>query len=259
MRIALLSDIHSNYEAFSAVAADLASQNVGGICILGDIIGYGADPSPVLSGVMAMFGHGDSMLPREFAALAGLGKAMVLGNHDAAAVKADIVHCFNPRARAVTEWTKERLVEEEIRFLSALPLTAEVEGAALFHSSPEAPADFSYILGAADARIALENSDNGLVFIGHTHRPAIYEFSGEMRTLELNEDVNIRAGARYIVNVGSVGQPRDRDNRAAYLLWDTERNTLRLKRVEYDIEAAANKIIAAGLPKELGERLYIGR
>jgi len=259
MRIALLSDIHSNYEAFSAVAADIASQNVDGVCILGDIIGYGSDPSPVLNGVMAMFGRGGSKLPRDFAELTGLGKAIVLGNHDAATFKEKMVHRFNPRARAVTEWTIERLAEEEKRFLSALPLTAEIEGAVLVHSSPEAPADFGYILGAADARIALEHSGSDLVFIGHTHKPIVYEYGDKMRTLEFDGDIALRAGARYIINVGSVGQPRDRDNRAAYLLWDTGRDTLQLKRVEYDIEGAANKIIAAGLPEELGKRLYIGR
>lgn len=259
MRLALLSDIHSNYEAFSAVAADIVSQNVDGVCILGDIIGYGADPSPVLSGVMAMFGCGGSTLSRDFAELAGLGKAIVLGNHDAVAFKEEVVRSFNPRAWAVAEWTKERLTEEEKQFLAGLPLTAEIEGATLVHSSPEAPADFGYILGAADARIALENSDDGLVFIGHTHRPVVYEFDGEMRVIQFSGDIALQKGARYIINIGSVGQPRDRDNRAAYLLWDTERNTLRLQRVEYDIEAAANKIIAAGLPKELGERLYVGR
>ncbi len=259
MRVAFLSDIHSNYEAFSAVAADVATQSVDGICVLGDIIGYGADPSPVLSGVMAMFGCGGSMLPRDFAALAGLGKAIVLGNHDAAAIKEELVHRFNPRARAAAEWTAKRLSEEEKRFLSALPLTAEIEGATLVHSSPEAPVDFGYILSAADARIALENSDKGVVFTGHTHKPVVYEFGDKMHVPRFDGDIALQKGARYIINAGSVGQPRDGDNRAAYLLWDTEGNTLRLKRVEYDIEAAANKIIAAGLPKELGKRLYLGR
>jgi diadenosine tetraphosphatase ApaH/serine/threonine PP2A family protein phosphatase len=207
---------------------------------------------------MAMFGRGDSVLPREFAALAGLGKAIVFGNHDATAFKEEIAHRFNARARAVAEWTKEQLNEEEKRFLSALPVTAEIEGAVLAHSSPEAPADFGYILSAADARIALENSNNGVVFIGHTHRPVAYEFGDKMAVLRFDGDIALQAGARYIINVGSVGQPRDRDNRAAYLLWDTERNTVRLRRAGYDIETAANKIIAAGLPEELGKRLYVG-
>ncbi|MCP4228568.1 MAG: metallophosphoesterase family protein [bacterium] len=259
MRVALLSDIHSNYEAFTAVAEDIVSQDVDGICVLGDVVGYGAEPSAVLGAVMAMFGRGGYTLPRDFAELAGMGGAIVVGNHDAAAIGDTIIRRFNPRARAAAEWTAKQIREEEERFITALPITAEFEGATLIHSSPESPADYPYILGAADARLALENSDNDLVFIGHTHKPIVYELGAEIRVLRFDNEVALQTGKRYIVNAGSVGQPRDGDNRAAYVIRDTEGDTLQLRRVEYDIEGAAAKIIAAGLPDELGKRLFIGR
>ncbi len=259
MRVALISDIHSNYEAFSAVAGDIVSQNVNGICVLGDILGYGADPSLCLRGIMVMFGRGGSAVPPVFAELAGKGKAIVAGNHDLAAIGGEVIRRFNPRARAAAEWTIGRLDEEEKRFIATLPVIAEFEGATLVHSSPENPSVFGYILGAADARIALENSDNDLVFIGHTHRPMIYELGEMMAVCDFKEGFTLKSGARYIVNVGSVGQPRDGDNRAAYVIWDMDVKALTMRRIKYDIKMAADKIRTARLPEELGNRLHIGR
>ena len=259
MRVALLSDIHSNYEAFTAATEDIASQDIDGICILGDIVGYGADPSPTLHAVMAIFNRSTETPKEGIARLAGKGRAIVAGNHDLAAVGNDIIRRLNPRARGAAEWTAKQLSEEEKRFISALPISGELEGATLVHSSPENPPDFPYILSVADARIALENSNNDLVFTGHTHKPIVYELGTEMRVLPFDTRIALQVGKRYIVNVGSVGQPRDGDNRAAYVIRDTEKNTLQLRRVEYDIEAATDKIVAAGLPKRLAERLHIGR
>jgi len=209
---------------------------------------------------MAIFGVASvGTLGEPFSELEGRGKIIVSGNHDIAAIGDEVIRRFNPRGRVAAEWTATQLNDDEKRYISTLPIKTKFERATLVHSSPENPTDFAYILSAADARIALENSEDEMVFIGHTHKPIVFELGVDMRVLRFDKDITLQPGARYIVNVGSVGQPRDRDNRAAYVIWDTEKDTLQLRRVEYDIEMAADKIIAAGLPKELGQRLFVGR
>jgi diadenosine tetraphosphatase ApaH/serine/threonine PP2A family protein phosphatase len=241
MRYAVLSDIHSNYEALEAVLRVCDREAPDAFLCVGDVVGYGPDPSLVIAEVR------------------GRKMAAVRGNHDQATFDPAEDQYFNSWAREGIAWTRERLAAAELRYLEGLELTREADGALLVHASPSEPRAWRYVLGAAEAGPEFSSFDESVCFIGHSHVPMIIvkDESGiaELRAAE----VAFEAGKRYIVNVGSVGQPRDGDRRAAFGLFDSAERTFRLVRVEYDAEATSRKIIDSGLPPFLGERLLAGR
>ena len=240
MRYAILSDIHANLEALTAVLADAAGAADAVLC-LGDIVGYGADPEACVD------------LVGERA------QAVVAGNHEYGVAGRMDLEWFNPFARAAAEWTASRLDRDHHAWLRSLPLTAEVEDATLVHASPDRPEEWDYLIEAGDGFDAFEAFDTRLCFVGHSHRPARWSLGSSGPDHERGAtDIALESGRRYIINVGSVGQPRDRDPRAAYAVWDIPARRVVLRRVSYDVTAARRKILSAGLPRVLGDRLTIG-
>ena len=233
MRIAIISDIHSNLEALKKALDLIASSNVQEIVCLGDIIGYGANPNECLNLVRATTPY------------------ILLGNHDEAAINLSKTEYFNPYARVAAEWTNQKLTEENSDFIKKLPYTLTLHELLFVHSSPYEPEEWHYILTSADAQMNFSYYPTPLCFIGHTHVPGIFCEDGWTRI--------ISAGKKFLVNVGSIGQPRDQDWRLSFGVFDTESWTYENIRCEYDVKTAAEKIRLEGLPKALADRIMVGR
>ncbi len=241
MHTAILSDIHANLEALDAVCRVGDERRIDSWVCLGDIVGYGADPGLCIARTRA------------------LTDQVVLGNHDAAATNLLNLQYFNKYARAAALWTAARLSQDERDYLANLPLSRERPEAFYVHAEPRNPGGWGYVNSHSDARAALEAVSTQLCFIGHSHQPFIYVHNGfNLAPIKASGPVEIKAGQRYLVNIGSIGQPRDGDARSCFLIWDQGVGTLELVRVEYDIPAAQKKIIDAGLPPFLAQRLELG-
>jgi diadenosine tetraphosphatase ApaH/serine/threonine PP2A family protein phosphatase len=240
VRYAVLSDIHGNLEALEAVLADAATRTDTLLC-LGDLVGYGADPVACVE------------------TIAGRAQTITYGNHEQAVAGGLDLDWFNPHARAAAEWTRERLDDDHLRYLTDLPLVAEVGDATLVHASPDRPDEWDYLISAEDGFSAFSAFATRLCFVGHSHLPGAWSLgSSGPEHLPGSIELSLERGRRYIVNVGSVGQPRDRDPRAAYTIWDAERGTVSTRRVVYDVRTAASKILDGGLPRFLADRLGWG-
>jgi predicted phosphodiesterase len=239
MRIAVLSDIHSNLVALDAVLAHAGS--VDAVWHLGDVVGYGPEP--------------DAVVDR----LAAAGAIGVRGNHDAAAVGGDEIEYFNPEARAAMEWTRRRIGSTTRDWLAALPERRDDDDVTMVHGSPRDPT-WEYVASIAVARANLAVMATSLGLHGHTHVPVAFTARDGRLDVVVPVDGSQVAldGRRALVNPGSVGQPRDGDERASYLVFDPEAGSITWHRVAYDIEAVAGPMRAAGLPDRLAERLYHG-
>lgn len=244
MRTAVLADIHGNREALEACLAHARRQGVDGFAILGDIVGYGADPIACIDRV------------RE---LAAAGAPVVQGNHDAAAL-GGLWADMNDVAREATYWTRARLDTAEKEFLALLPLTATLGDWLLVHASAAEPAAWGYIDGERAARRSIDAAEFPGTFCGHVHLPMFYfTASAGARSFSPRPGVPFSLPRRrWLALVGSVGKPRDGNPAAAYVLADDQRRQLCYFRVPYDHRATARKIIAAGLPEELASRLEQG-
>lgn len=240
MRYAVLSDVHANLEALQAVLADAGSRTDALVC-LGDLVGYGADPVACIELV------------------AERAQAIVCGNHEHAVAGLIDLEWFNAYARAAAEWTRARLDDDHRTYLASLPLTAQLGDATLVHASPDRPDEWEYLLTAQDGFDAFGAFATRVCFVGHSHLAGVWSLGSsgpEHRAGAV--DLELERGRRYLVNVGSVGQPRDRDPRAAYAIWDVDRGTIVVRRVAYDITAAREKILRGGLPRFLADRLAWG-
>jgi predicted phosphodiesterase len=239
VRIAVVSDIHSNLYALDAVLAKAGA--VDAIWHLGDVVGYGPEPDAVVDRLMSV------------------GAVGVRGNHDAAAAGGAEIDWFNPDARAAMEWTRGAISETTRAWLAALPLRRLESNFTLVHGSPRDPI-WEYVTSPALARAGLSaiSTEHGLH--GHTHIPIAFTMvDGRMRTLAPRAGNTVALGeGRTLLNPGSVGQPRDRDPRASYLILDTEAGTATWGRADYDIDAVGALMRAAGLPARLADRLRIG-
>ncbi len=246
MRIAALSDVHANLEALAAVLEHVATAAVDAIVCLGDFVGYGPDPNACVERLQAPL------------------RASVSGNHDLAALGARSIEDFNLFAQEAIVWTQRALHDDARAFLTALPPHAELDGLFLVHGSPRKPPD-EYIMDTRIARANFAAAPFRIALVGHTHRPAVFEESNNRVRRGVLADIplSLSAGSRYIINVGSVGQPRDGDPRAAYLIVDTApaagAATATLFRVAYPFKETQRKMEAAGLPVPLIERLALGR
>ena len=247
MRYAVLSDVHGNLEALSAVLADAASEGALGVLCLGDAVGYGADPVACIE------------------LLGERSTGMVAGNHEYGALGLLDLRWFNPAARAAALWTREQLGADHQGYLSGLPLSSALGEATCVHASPRRPEEWDYLLSAEDGFEAFADFATRLCFVGHSHRPGVWSLGSSGPAHEdlggpawHDHRIPFHDGRRYIVNVGSVGQPRDRDPRAAYVVWDEDERSITLRRVMYDHKAAAAKILRAGLPRALADRLAHG-
>jgi diadenosine tetraphosphatase ApaH/serine/threonine PP2A family protein phosphatase len=239
-RTLIITDIHGNYDALCAVVADAGDAEA--IWCLGDIVGYGAEPRACVDWV------------RDHCAI------VLSGNHDYAVFEPGILQDFNPNAAIAARWTFDQLAETDIHYLRSLPSLIERDDAVLAHGSPADPI-WTYILSVVDANEAFLAFTGNRCFVGHTHVAACYAQLDEAVyrvPLEYAMPFSLIDG-RYIVNPGSVGQPRDRDPRAAYCWYDAASGEVEWRRVAYDIEAAQEKIHAAGLPERLAARLARGQ
>lgn len=241
MRYGIFSDVHSNLEAFSAVLEAYSIEKIDKYCCVGDIVGYGANPSECIK------------LIREFSC------RVVKGNHDVAACDLSITTNFNENAALAAEWTFNKISQPDKDYLSSLELIFENNDFVLVHGSLNKPEDFCYIFDPEEARSSFNFQEKQVCFVGHSHIPGVFRKTGH--SIELLEFCDCKFGkeSQYIVNVGSVGQPRDSDNRAVYCVYDTEERSVTIRRVKYDINQAAKKIRESGLPDYLAERLYKGR
>lgn len=242
MRYLILSDIHSNIEALTAVLSDAMDKNIGEVVCLGDFVGYGANPSECVETFAA--------LPKARA---------VLGNHDAAVIDTSQRELFNPVARAGILYSEANLTDEGREYLRELPMVIDVDSEFVaVHSSPFRPEAWVYVVEPLEAADAFHAMTPTVAFIGHTHFPAVHSNNGSVTPLSPEDSVKVNAHKKIIVNVGSVGQPRDGDSRSAYVIYDSESKTIKIHRVEYDVDQAAAKILDAGLPPMLADRLRRG-
>jgi diadenosine tetraphosphatase ApaH/serine/threonine PP2A family protein phosphatase len=186
-------------------------------------------------------------------------RAVVAGNHEHGVAGLLDLDWFNDRARAAAEWTRRRLDDDHLAWLATRPLVLETDDATLVHASPARPAEWDYLISAEEGYEAFPAFATRVCFVGHSHRPGAWSVGSSGRVWEPGAtEIELEPGRRYLVNVGSVGQPRDGDPRAAYALWDVAGRRVTIERVPYDLATARRKILGAGLPRFLAERLTIG-
>jgi len=256
MRILLLSDIHSNLEALEASLAAAPPHDL--VVNLGDIVGYGASPNEVTARVRALGG-------------AGVPQTVVRGNHDKVVAGLDDVETFNPMAGMAALWNRAQLAGENLEWLRALPqgpvALPELDGVQFVHGAPDD--EDRYVVVVQDALPALISSQASVTFFGHTHIQGVFLLRAgfaetahpEYASIGQEEtcDFELETGVSYMINPGSVGQPRDGDWRAGFALFDTDRRAVTFCRVPYDVRSAQEKIFAASLPARLATRLAAGR
>lgn len=243
MKYGILGDIHSNLSALNTVLDCLDQDDVDTLISVGDVVGYGGAPSECI------------------AILRDRGAFVVKGNHDAACVGELDERTFNPYARAAVAWTRSVLDEEEKRWLRGLPLVVTLEHCQVAHGTLHRPELFDYILSLSDADPSLDEMSRPVCFVGHSHIPiTVMRFTDDpRRTAYTHEsEIDLSDTVKALINVGSVGQPRDENPLTAYALYDSETRKASIRRVPYDIEAEVERIAAAGLPPVLGERLRLG-
>jgi len=237
---AIVSDVHGNLEALEAVMADLANHRPASIVCLGDFVGYGASPNECIDLLRPKIEHA------------------VAGNHDLAACGKLKLTYFNSNAAQAARWTENQLTPENKAYLEALPFSVRWRDALLVHASPTQPEEWHYVLSPMEAQEEMRAYEEPLCFIGHSHYPGTFDRQGDRMRYTRTPEVRLEKGHRYLINAGSVGQPRDGDPRAAYVLYDELARVLRHVRIEYDIAGAMKRIIDAGLPRFLADRLQWG-
>ncbi len=246
MRIALLADIHANREAFEACLDDVARKGVDRIVLLGDLVGYGADPGWVIARSRELLAD---------------GAIIIRGNHDEAT--AFPRGGMNEDATAAIAWTRKAVSAEYAAFLGALPMEVEEDDRLYVHADASAPDRWIYVRDAEDARRSLEGTTARLVFCGHVHVPALYGLTATAKLVPFKPVVGVVVPLprprRWLAVCGAVGQPRDGDPAAAWHLFDAISGEITLHRVPYDVVAASDKVRAAGLPEALATRLLRGR
>jgi predicted phosphodiesterase len=244
MRYAFISDIHANLEALEAVFDDIESQNIDEVVCLGDIVGYGANPNECVDLVKKKC------------------PTILLGNHDAAAVELLSTQHFNIHAKIAIEWTEQNLRKDVKNTLSELPLRSTNDQVTLVHATPYEPNMWYYITSLEEAAFNFQFFDTPVCMVGHTHIPIIIVLD-EQKELYVHQDVSIRMndipGARLLINVGSVGQPRDRNPKSCYGIFDSETTGFSYRRVLYNIEKTQHKMKKIKMPEFLITRLEDGR
>ncbi|MEL7371401.1 MAG: metallophosphoesterase family protein [Myxococcota bacterium] len=243
MRYAILSDVHGNIEALDAMLKRLTE--IGGIdkyYCLGDIVGYGADPDTCCSKI------------RE------LCEVTLLGNHDAAVAGRMDYSYYYDAAREALDWCREQVSDENLEWLKGLPYTHRLSEVELCHGSPFEPEEYDYIFALEQARDLIEQKPDlaDVTFIGHSHLTKVFALTDEDALDVVAPKFTLKPDMKYVITVGSVGQPRDYDPRACAGIYDTETRHFEYVRVEYDIDSQRQKIVDAGLAQNFGTRLYLG-
>lgn len=232
MRIAIISDIHGNLEGLQKAFELIDGKRIDRVYCLGDIVGYGANPNECISMLRAR------------------DVLSIIGNHDQGVVDTRKAGTFNNFARQALDWTAQQLTPEHIDYLSHLPYTILAHDCTFVHASPDNPEEWNYILSSYDAQEYFAFFSTPICWVGHSHRSGVY--CEDMKTMR------VERGKRYIINVGSVGQPRNGDSRLSFGIFDLDQWEYEHVVSEYDVELARKKIIEAGLPVFLGNRLLFG-
>lgn len=240
LRYAIFSDIHSNLEALEAVLHDAAEQKCTHYVCLGDIVGYNADPHACVERVREM------------------DCPVVKGNHDEQASIGESSRDFNELAESAIRWTRDHVSEEDKAWLRELRLQRQVRDFTIVHATLDTPAQWAYVFNNLDAAASFTYQHTTVCFFGHTHVPMAFIRDEGVHRIKIDQ-LHIEAGKKYFINAGSVGQPRDSDWRAAYCVFDIENDVVELRRVRYQLDVAQKKILNAGLPPLLAERLALGR
>jgi predicted phosphodiesterase len=240
MRIALFGDIHANLEALEAVLADAREQHCSDYVCLGDVVGYNANPAECLEIVREM------------------NCPVVKGNHDEDASGDHSLETMNPTAATALMWTREQLNQEQREWLRKMRMVRQVADFTVVHSTLDQPMNWNYVTNRFDAMSNFSYQFTQVCFHGHTHVPRVYIKDSKVHEVAA-ESVVIELGSKYFINVGSVGQPRDGDWRSCYAIYDIESRLIVFRRIEYDLAKTQKKILDAGLPPMLAERLADGR
>lgn len=243
MRYAILGDIHGNLAALDAVLEAVEDAKVGQLLQVGDVVGYGSSPSECIKRL------------QEREAL------VVMGNHDGACTGLVDSRTFNEAARIAIEYTKAQLSKDDLAWLEALPLSRSTDHCTISHGTLYQPERFDYIQRPEDGDPSFDVLERPVCFLGHTHRPVTLmrlHDSPHRTSYTFEPCIDLGDAIAALVNVGSVGQPRDDDPRAAYAVYDSDKHVVELFRIEYDIEQEADRILRARLPKILADRLFLG-
>src|SRR5262245_23792625 len=235
MKYGILGDIHANLEALEAVLGEMDKQGVDKYVSVGDLVGYGANPTECIAKV------------RE------LGAVVTAGNHDFAAVDKLNIDFFNTYARESALWTRSVLSEEDKDFIKSLKLVEYCDNFTVVHSTLYSPELFEYIQTSYDAHLSFEQQTTPLSFLGHSHVPVNF-FKRRNVSFNMETEVKIDESMKVMINVGAIGQPRDENPDAVCVVYDADEMLVRVSRVKYDVEKAAKKIVQAGLPEILAER-----
>jgi predicted phosphodiesterase len=240
MKFAIIADIHANLDAFQVVLEDCKKQEVTHYACLGDVVGYNANPKECLDIVRTM------------------NMPCVKGNHDEYCSSEQALEGFNPAAAEAVNWTRKQLTEDDRLWLRELKYTRMVTSFTIVHATLDGPQRWGYVFDKLAAAASLTYQNTSLCFFGHTHVPVAFMKDSVVRGGTYSK-FKVEPGKKYFVNVGAVGQPRDNNPKSAYVVYDTLEATIELRRLDYDIAAAQKKILAAGLPPRLAERLAYGR
>jgi predicted phosphodiesterase len=240
MRFAIISDVHANLEAFEAVLADAHDNKCTDFVCLGDVVGYNANPHECVERIREM------------------NCPIVKGNHDEQASLVESSRDFNEMAEAAIQWTRDHLTAEDKDWLRDLKLQRQVRDFTIVHATLDTSGQWGYVFNNLDAAASFAYQQTTVCFFGHTHVPVAFIRDETVQRQQIDK-LQIDPGKKYFINVGSVGQPRDGDWHASYCIYHIESNVVEQRRVKYDLATAQKKIIDAGLPHLLAERLAIGR
>ena len=240
MKYAIIADIHSNLEALRVVLEDAKKQNCTHYVCLGDVVGYNANPKECLD------------------IIRDTGMPCVKGNHDEYCSSETNLEGFNPHAAEAIQWTRQQLTEEDRQWLKELKYIRLVASFQIVHATLDGPQRWGYVFDRLAAAASFTYQNTAVCFFGHTHVPVAFIRDSVVRGGTYSK-FKIEPGRKYFVNVGSVGQPRDGNPKAAYAIYDMDEGSVELRRLDYDISAAQAKIMAAGLPPRLAERLALGK
>jgi predicted phosphodiesterase len=240
MKFAIIADIHSNLEALQVVLADIKEQKCTHYACVGDVVGYGANPKECLDIIRTM------------------GMPCVKGNHDEYCSTDEELDGFNPHAAEAVNWTRQQLTVEDRQWLRDLKYFRLVTSFSMVHATLDGPQRWGYVFDKLAAAASFTYQNTAVCFFGHTHVPVAFIRDTVVKGGTYSK-FKVEPGRKYFVNVGSVGQPRDNNPKAAYVIYDMDEGTIELRRLDYDIATAQKKILDAGLPPRLAERLAFGR
>lgn len=240
MKFAIIADIHSNLEALQVVLADSKEQKCTHYACVGDVVGYGANPKECLDIIRSM------------------GMPCVKGNHDEYCSTDEELDGFNPHAAEAVNWTRQQLTPEDRQWLRDLKYFRLVTSFSMVHATLDGPQRWGYVFDKLAAAASFTYQNTAVCFFGHTHVPVAFIRDTVVKGGTYSK-FKVEPGRKYFVNVGSVGQPRDNNPKAAYVVYDVDEGSIELRRLDYDIAAAQKKILDAGLPPRLAERLAFGR